>query len=47
MAHISEYDVENLFIDRLESIGYKFVAMTDYDDVVTNFRKQLAAFNEP
>lgn len=45
MAHISEYDVENLFIDRLESIGYKFVAMTDYDDVVTNFRVQLAAFN--
>ena len=45
MAHISEYDVENLFIDRLESIGYKFVAMTDYDDVVTNFREQLAVFN--
>ena len=45
MAHISEYDVENLFIDRLESIGYKFVAMTDYDDVVANFRVQLAAFN--
>ena len=45
MAHISEYDVENLFIDRLESIGYKFVEMTDYDDVVTNFREQLAVFN--
>ena len=45
MAHISEYDVENLFIDRLESIGYKFVAMTDYDDVIANFREQLAAFN--
>lgn len=24
MAHISEYEVENLFIDRLESIGYEF-----------------------
>ena len=23
MAHISEYDVENLFIGRLESIGYE------------------------
>ena len=45
MAHISEYDVENLFINRLESIGYKFVAMTDYDDVIANFRVQLAAFN--
>ena len=45
MAHVSEYDAENLFIDRLESIGYEFVQMRDYDDVVANFRKQLAAFN--
>ena len=47
MAHISEYDVENLFIDRLEGIGYEFVDMSNYDDVVANFRKQLAAFNAP
>ena len=47
MAHISEYDVENLFVDRLESIGYEFVDMSNYDDVVANFRKQLAAFNAP
>ena len=47
MAHISEYDVENLFIDRLERIGYEFVDMSNYDDVVANFRKQLAAFNAP
>ena len=45
MAHVSEYDVESLFIDRLESIGYEFIKMDDYDDVVANFRKQLAAFN--
>lgn len=45
MAHVSEYDVESLFIDRLESIGYEFVDMANYDDVVANFRKQLAAFN--
>lgn len=45
MAHISEYEVENLFIDRLESIGYEFVELCDYDDVVANFRRQLAAFN--
>ena len=45
MVHVSEYDAENLFIDRLESIGYEFVQMRDYDDVVANFRKQLAAFN--
>lgn len=45
MAHISEYEVENLFIDRLESIGYESVELRDYDDVVDNFRRQLAAFN--
>lgn len=45
MAHVSEYDVESLFIDRLESIGYKFVDMANYDDVVANFREQLTAFN--
>lgn len=45
MAHVSEYDAENMFIDRLESIGYELVEMQDYDDVVANFRKQLAAFN--
>lgn len=45
MAHVSEYDAENLFIDRLEKIGYEFVQMHNYDDVVANFRKQLAAFN--
>ena len=43
MAHVSEYDVESLFIDRLESIGYKFVDMANYDDVVANFREQLTA----
>ena len=37
MAHISEYDVENLFIDRLESIGYEFVDMSNYDDVCGEF----------
>ena len=45
MAHVSEYDVESLFIDRLESIGYRFVEMANYDDVVANFREQLTAFN--
>ena len=45
MSHVSEYDVETLFIDRLESIGYKYVDLKNYDDVLANFRKQLAAFN--
>ena len=47
MPHISEYDVETKFIDRLESIGYNYVDLKDYSDVIENFRKQLAAFNAP
>ena len=45
MPHISEYDVETKFIDRLESIGYEYVDLKNYEDVLANFRTQLAAFN--
>ena len=45
MAHISEYEVETKFIDRLESIGYEYVEMKNYDDVLLNLRAQLAVFN--
>lgn len=45
MAHISEYEVEDIFIDRLEGIGYKFIKLDNYDDVLVNFREQLAKFN--
>ena len=45
MPHVSEYDVETMFIDRLESIGYQFVDLKNYDDVLANFRKKLAEFN--
>ncbi len=45
MGHISEYDVETKFIDRLESLGYTFVQMDTYEDVIANFRTQLAKFN--
>jgi type I restriction enzyme R subunit len=31
MAHISEYEVETKFIDRLESIGYEYVELKNYD----------------
>ena len=27
MSHISEYEVENILIDRLESIGYSFIKL--------------------
>ena len=45
MSHISEYEVETKFIDRLESIGYQYAELKNYDDVLANCRKQLAAFN--
>ena len=45
MAHTSEYEVESRFIDRLESIGYEYVDLKNYDDVLANLRVQLAAFN--
>ena len=45
MAHTSEYEVEDVFIDRLEGIGYKFIKLDNYDDVLANFREQLAKFN--
>ena len=41
----SEYEVECLFIDRLESIGYEYVELKDYSDVVDNFREKLEEFN--
>lgn len=46
MARVqSEYDVEVRFIERLCNIGFNYVEMNNYDDVVTNFRRQLIAFN--
>ena len=45
MPRISEYEVETKFIDRLESIGYQYAELGNYDDVLANCREQLAAFN--
>ena len=45
MPHVSEYDVETKFIDRLESIGYQYADLSNYTDVLANFRMQLAAHN--
>lgn len=41
MSHISEYDVETKFIDRLEGIGYQFIQMNAYDDVLANSGSSL------
>ena len=43
---ISEYEVENLFIERLESIGYRYVELKNYTSVMLNFKKQLEEFNK-
>ena len=45
MSRQSEYEVETLFIDRLESIGYQYIELSNYNDIILNFRKQLAKFN--
>lgn len=45
MGAISEYQVEDRFIQRLQSIGYEFVELKNYDDVLKNFRTQLCKFN--
>ncbi len=45
MSHTSEYDVETLFINRLESIGYSYVDLKNYDAVVANFKSHLEKFN--
>lgn len=45
MARISEYEVENLFIERLASIGYEYVDLANYDEVLNNFKEQLTKFN--
>lgn len=45
MPHISEYEVETKFMDRLESIGYEYAELDNYNDVLANCRRQLAAFN--
>lgn len=47
MARVkSEYEVESLFLDRLQEMGYTYVELRNYDDVVENFRKQLCEVNK-
>ena len=41
MASIPEYKVEQLFIERLKSIGYQYVELRNYSDVLANLRMQL------
>ena len=46
MARVkSEYEIESLFIDRLCDIGYTYIELKNYDDVLSNFKTQLELFN--
>ncbi len=45
MARISEYEVEEMFINKLESIGYDYVDLKNYADVLNNFKTQLCKLN--
>ena len=42
----SEYEVESLFIDRLQEMNYEYIEMSNYDDVIKNFRKQICILNK-
>lgn len=43
---LSEYEVENQFIGRLEEIGYSYVSLNNYSDFIINFRKQIIEVNK-
>ncbi len=42
----SEYEVEDLFIDKLQHMGYDYVELNNYSDVLNNFREQLCNLNK-
>ena len=41
----AEYEVEELYIDRLVDMGYEFATLKNYDDVCANFREQFCKLN--
>ena len=41
----SEYEVESMYIDRLDDMGYKYVELKNYNDVCSNFREQFCKLN--
>lgn len=42
---MSEYEVEEMYIDRLDEMGYSYVDLKNYDDVCDNFRTQFCKLN--
>lgn len=45
MRRVSEYEVEEMFINKLESIGYDYIDLKNYADVLDNFKNQLCKLN--
>ena len=41
----SEYEVETLFINKLQALGYEYIPLKNYDEVLANFRTQLCKLN--
>ena len=41
----SEYEVEELYIDRLADLGYEFIELHNYNDVCKNFREEFCKLN--
>lgn len=46
MAIKSEYEVESLFIEQMERLGYEFIKLKDYSGVLVNLKFQLERFNK-
>lgn len=42
---MTEYEVEEIFINQLKELGYSYVNMANYDDVLANFREQFCKVN--
>ncbi|MDT3663163.1 MAG: type I restriction endonuclease subunit R [Anaerobiospirillum sp.] len=46
MSYISEAQIEQELLTQLKSLGYELVTIRDHNDLVVNFRKQLARLNQ-
>ncbi|MCM1166658.1 MAG: type I restriction endonuclease subunit R [Lachnospiraceae bacterium] len=42
----TEYEVEEIFVNQLETQGYTYIKMSNYDDVLANFREQFCKLNK-
>ena len=45
MGYVSEEQLENKLIAKLESLGYDYVDVDTYDDLIANLKIQLEKLN--